>query len=107
MLESIGLTVRVASDGQDAVEAYQKEVPDLIFMDCQMPGMNGYQACSEIRRLEAITTDGDHIPIIALTANVMENDREQCLASGMDDYLSKPVRRETLRGAVRQWLYAQ
>jgi CheY-like chemotaxis protein len=71
-------------------------------MDCQMPEMDGYEATRQIRSLE-ITTDG-HVPIIAMTANAMSGDRENCIAAGMDDYVAKPVSRHTIVEALTQWL---
>jgi CheY-like chemotaxis protein len=72
-------------------------------MDCQMPMMDGYEASRAIR---ALTGEARTVPIIALTANALEGDRERCLAAGMDDYLTKPLKRERLRTALEQWLPA-
>ena len=73
-------------------------------MDCQMPVMDGYEASRAIR---ALGPDARNVPIIALTANALEGDRERCLAAGMNDYLTKPLKRERLRAALEQWLPVQ
>jgi len=70
-------------------------------MDVQMPDMNGYEATESVREREG--ESGVHIPIIALTANAMKGDRELCLAAGMDDYLSKPIRKDQLEAVIRRW----
>jgi two-component system sensor histidine kinase/response regulator len=88
MLEKRGYTVTVAADGRQAVRAYEKEVFDLILMDVQMPEMNGFEATALIRQKEE--ESGQHIPIIAMTARAMKEDREECLRAGMDAYVSKP-----------------
>ncbi|WP_257288173.1 ATP-binding protein [Endozoicomonas sp. SESOKO2] len=104
MLKKIGLTQPdIAADGKEALKMSQHQEYDLILMDCQMPEMSGYEATSLIRKRES-TLHLPHIPIIAMTANAMEGDREKCLASGMDDYLSKPIKVNTLKEKLDQWL---
>jgi CheY-like chemotaxis protein len=101
MLVNQGHRVDVASSGHDAVRAMSESFYDMVFMDCQMPGMDGFEATRSIR----ITEGSDrHTPIIAMTAGAMVGDRETCLAAGMDDYLTKPVRRDEFARAVDRWL---
>jgi PAS domain S-box-containing protein len=94
VLKSVGALITVAVDGREAVRLASEGEYDLILMDCQMPVMDGYEATRRIRAA-GITT-----PVIALTANAMEGDRDRCAAAGMDDYLAKPIRPDTLRAAV-------
>lgn len=101
MLEQAGYAAEAVNSGIEAVEAVRKARYDLVLMDIQMPGMDGYEATARIRRLEG---DQRHTPIVALTANAMEGDRERCLAAGMDDYLAKPVHRQELYRTIRRWL---
>jgi len=98
MLTKRGHHVSLAQDGGEAVAALDRERFDLVLMDLQMPGMSGLDATAVIRRREEIT--GDHVRIIAMTARAMASDREQCLAAGMDGYLSKPIDRVLLFEAV-------
>ena len=100
-LSTFGLDVDVAENGMEALEAIARKEYRMVFMDCQMPVMDGYEATRRIRELE---TDSRRLPIVALTANAMEGDREKCIASGMDDYMPKPVRKELLREMVDRWL---
>ncbi|MGF1688540.1 response regulator [Photobacterium japonica] len=93
MLEKLGAVVHIAENGQVAVEAFQQQHYDLIFMDCQMPVLDGFEATKTIRALEA---EEEHIPIVALTANVVKEEKEKCLQAGMDDFASKPVSKQTL-----------
>jgi signal transduction histidine kinase/CheY-like chemotaxis protein/HPt (histidine-containing phosphotransfer) domain-containing protein len=103
MLGSLGHRAQVAGDGRQALDLHARGDWDLVLMDCHMPVMDGYAATAAIRRREA---DGGawRVPIVALTANAMAGDREQCLAAGMDDYLSKPLRSEQLQAALARWL---
>ncbi len=106
MLEVLGCRVEVAANGLEAAEAVALQRFDLILMDCQMPVMDGYEATDRIRkeRLGESERDGGPLPIIALTANAMEGDRERCLAAGMDDYLSKPFTQQQLAEVLKKWL---
>jgi two-component system sensor histidine kinase/response regulator len=105
LLETRGIQADVAGDGHAAVEASARVAYDLILMDVQMPEMDGFEATQVIRRREAST--GGHVPIIAMTAHAMSGDRERCLAAGMDDYLSKPVRGHDLFSTLERWLGAE
>ena len=99
MLTSFGMQVRIARNGREAVEAFQERQPHLIFMDVQMPELDGMAATQEIRKLPG----GQDVPIIALTAHAMRGYREQCLVAGMNDYFTKPLRRADLSEALRRW----
>ncbi|RMF77779.1 MAG: response regulator, partial [Nitrospirae bacterium] len=101
-LERLGHRVTAVADGAAAVEAWAAGGFDLVLMDCQMPVMDGYRATAEIRAREA-ERGGPRTPIVALTANAMAGDREQCLAAGMDDHLAKPVRGEALAACLERW----
>jgi two-component system sensor histidine kinase/response regulator len=101
MLLRRGHPVQIARDGREAVQAVFDATYAAVFMDCQMPEMDGYEATREIRRREG---DGPHIPIIAMTAHSMKGDRERCLAAGMDDYVSKPLRAEALDAVLARWV---
>jgi len=101
MLERVGLRPDVAGDGREAVAMCALLPYDLIFMDCQMPEMDGYTAAAEIRKRQK--PDG-RVAIIAMTAEAMEGSRERCLAAGMDDYIAKPVRLEEMTEALKKWV---
>jgi CheY-like chemotaxis protein len=100
MLSKRGHQVTLAQDGAEAVAMLERDTFDLVLMDLQMPGMSGLDATAAIRRREAAT--GGHVRIIAMTARAMVSDREQCLAAGMDGYLSKPIDRTLLFEAVEE-----
>ncbi len=105
MLESLGCVVQVVGSGREAVEAALLAGFELILMDCQMPGMDGYEATGLVRENERIIYgEGVSTPIIALTANAMEGDRNRCLAAGMDDYLAKPFTQVQLGEMLERWL---
>jgi signal transduction histidine kinase/DNA-binding response OmpR family regulator len=103
MLERLGLRADVAANGREAVAMCRMLPYDLIFMDCQMPEMDGYEATREIRASEA---PGRHVGIIAMTAEAMVGAREECLAAGMDDYIAKPVKMDSLLEAVRRFAHS-
>ena len=102
MLKKGGYSVRIAADGEQAVEALQQEEFDLVLMDVQLPHMDGLVATRAIREREKAM--GRHIPIIAMTAYAMEADREKCLEAGMDDHIAKPVRSSQLYRILQKWL---
>ena len=102
MLNMFGCKVDLALNGLQAVEAVKKNRYDLVFMDCQMPELDGYSATGEIRALEQ-RKRGEHTTIIALTAHAMSGDRERCLNAGMDDYLSKPINQNELQSILEKW----
>jgi signal transduction histidine kinase/ActR/RegA family two-component response regulator len=99
LLEKMGCHVDIANDGVDAVSKFSESSYDLVFMDCQMPNMDGFEATSRIRELES----GHRTPIIALTANCLPEDRARSFQVGMDEFLTKPVVKEQLRDALSRW----
>ena len=98
MLELMGCRVDIAANGREAAEMAASLPYDLVLMDCQMPEVDGFEATARIRQREVAT--GVRVPIVALTAHAMAGDRERCIAAGMDDYLTKPVRPDALSGAL-------
>ena len=90
----------MARNGREAIEMLRILPYDVVFMDCQMPEMNGYEAVSEIRRREE---PGQHLPVIAMTAEATAGSRERCIQAGMDDYITKPVKVEALVDALKKW----
>jgi CheY-like chemotaxis protein len=89
-----------AVDGLKAIELFELNHPDLVFMDIQMPELNGHEAAQKIRSL----SNGKHIPIIALTAGTHEDERERCIQAGMDDFITKPFVIETLEAVIAKWV---
>lgn len=112
MLEKLNCRVDVAGNGIEAVQMVDQIPYDLVLMDCQMPEMDGYKATAIIRQREqslqgTIRKSVKHLPIIALTANAMEGDRDRCLNAGMDDYLAKPIKQQSLSGMLDRWIPAE
>jgi CheY-like chemotaxis protein len=101
LLEHLGCHVDLAANGRQGLDLLNLRSYDLVFMDCEMPEMDGFEATREIRRRHA----EHHIPVIAMTAGTQQDDQIRCLAAGMDDYLSKPVRVEVLAGALARWIF--
>ena len=100
MFEKLGIRIDLAANGLEAVEMAAELKYDIIFMDCSMPELDGYEATALLRDRHR----GARIPIIALTANAMSEDRARCLNAGMDDHLTKPVRLEDIRSALVRWV---
>jgi PAS domain S-box-containing protein len=100
ILKRLGLTVDIAADGAEALAKWRDGEFDLVLMDCQMPGVDGYQATERIRAEES----GGHIPIIALTANAFAENRQRCLGAGMDDFIAKPFELKRLHEVLGRWL---
>ncbi|MDA0667136.1 MAG: response regulator [Planctomycetota bacterium] len=100
MLEGLGCEVDIAANGAEARDAVSVKKYDAVLMDCQMPVLDGYAATAAIRKGEA---GKSHVPVIAMTANAMQGDREKCLSAGMDDYIAKPVHRGILEDVLKRW----
>ncbi len=103
MLSKLGCDVELAENGEVAVRKWNDGDFDVIFMDCQMPEVDGYEATGRIRSQET-SCGGERIPIIAMTANAMAGDREKCMVAGMDDYVTKPVSPARIAAALEQWI---
>ncbi|RYD35690.1 MAG: hybrid sensor histidine kinase/response regulator [Verrucomicrobiaceae bacterium] len=105
-LKKLGWTAQVAANGYEVLDAMDRSRFDLILMDCQMPEMEGYEATRRIRDRERVrgVPEADRVHIVALTANAMAGDRERCMAVGMNDYLSKPVKHDMLAAAIRRFV---
>ena len=108
MLNKLGFRCDIATNGQEAVDAVVKNAYQIVFMDCQMPIMDGFEAAKTIRLREVKKENkSSHVHIIALTANAMQGDRERCLAAGMDNYLTKPITITALESALKKGLQPQ
>ena len=104
MLESLGLDAHIARNGAEALQAVRNGEYDAVLMDCQMPVMDGFAATAAIRRDEREAGRARTLPVIAITANALQGDRESCLAAGMDDYLSKPFTQQDLGAVIGRWI---
>lgn len=104
MLKKLGYGFSTAANGYEALKIFAEKEIDLILMDCQMPEMDGFDATKRIREIEKTTGEGNHAPIIAMTAHTGDADQAACFACGMDDYLAKPVRYEDLEAHLKRWL---
>ena len=102
MMLGFGCTVDLAENGLEALNAVDQNTYDVVLMDRMMPKMDGYEATAEIRRRQKAGLL-PHFPIIALTANAIEGDREKCLIAGMDDYIAKPFKVESLLRVIKTW----
>ncbi len=105
ILQKLGFRCAAVSDGREALEALKSAPYDLVLMDCQMPGMDGYEATRQIRDAKSSVQD-HHVPVIAMTASAMKGDRDRCLQAGMNDYVCKPVDAQALTDILERWLVA-
>ena len=104
LLREFGFEAHIAENGNQVIERLKSSPYHLIFMDCQMPEVDGFEATRRLRSMEIFT--GKHVPVIAMTAHAIEGSREQCIAAGMDDYISKPVEPQMLKSIIDKWLPA-
>jgi CheY-like chemotaxis protein len=104
ILKRLGFQIDFAENGQEAVNKFIHVKYDFILMDCMMPIMDGLEATKKIREIEKETKTTDPILIFALTANNSENDKNKCLESGMNDFTTKPIKRETVENLVNKWI---
>ncbi|MBL8157734.1 MAG: response regulator [Anaerolineae bacterium] len=100
MLRKHGFDVAIAENGRQALDILAQQPFDLVLMDCQMPVMDGFEATRRLRAGESVLDP--QIAVVAMTANAMEGDREACLAAGMNDYLSKPIKEQVLLAAIER-----
>ena len=108
MLEASGCEVTLAEGGAAAIQATDERKFDIVFMDCQMPNVDGFEATARLRTRERAAADGAaRLIIVAMTAHASQEDMERCLDAGMDDYLSKPFTRTQLTGMLEKWLAAR
>jgi osomolarity two-component system sensor histidine kinase NIK1 len=103
-LKRLNLEITTASNGYDAIDKIKTDTFDLVLMDIILPGKNGFEITGEIREFERNSDVKIPVPIVALTANTLDNDREKCIAAGMNDYLSKPFTAEQLIEKVKQFI---
>jgi signal transduction histidine kinase/CheY-like chemotaxis protein len=106
LLEALDCQVVTAANGAEAIHIFLNEAPDLILMDCLLPELDGYRATGKIRQIEATREPARRIPVIALTALAVEEERRKCLDAGMDDVLSRPFRLDVLKTMLERWLNA-
>ena len=105
ILERLGCRVEIVDDGESCLERFRSGVYGAIFMDCQMPGLDGFETTRRLRKAEK--KRNERVPIVALTAKAMIGDREKCLAAGMDDYLAKPIDSDRVEEMIRKWIFAE
>jgi len=102
ILKKLNCSVDIAKNGEEAVTEIKRNIYDIIFMDCQMPVMNGFEATRAIRKYQQ-ENNLELTPIVAMTANAMMGDKERCIQSGMDDYLKKPVRKQEVEDILKKY----
>ena len=102
VMNKLGCNTDSAENGRIALDKIREKKYDIVFMDCQMPEMDGYEASAQIRRWENDGTLQGHITIVAMTAHAIKGDKELCLQSGMDDYISKPIKKDNIAKMIRK-----